>query len=1203
MLDLRPLACANLRVGPLSIALLCVGLGLAPSVHAQVELPGKPRAKVDTEAPASTAKSSTERAAGEGTGGAVQGGESTQRTTQPIVDFRTMRPVGTLTNEVVNGGTPDVVGFDPTTRRTPNRFQQQGGLDLPSGPRRPARPEQPASSPAPAAGGAGASEPASAAPTGVDGAPSADGTDAPRSTPFGAASLEGLRPAVRLVYETVAAAQKPEERVVKEGGRTLASYGADGLVAARVALDQDHAALFVLGVRTLLEAGSAEDHDEVLASIQRKMPAKAASSAVQALVELDPVRASPEVLVNLLRHPQTAARSAAQSALSARSNVDLLPLLEPVLRDPTADVRGRAVELITRIDDPSTLDVLLAHLDDKSPAVARRVCDALMRHASEHTDAALLALAFDDPLPMRREAHAWIALADREDHTLRAILGQRHVPQLLRALESPQPFMSGAAAVALAGIGFRSPDLEATRWLEHDVPARLVKLAAGFEYFDDFETIRPTGLRRLQQVAGVNFAGDGSAWTRWWLEYERSFRATRAVLPIDASNEDRIVVRVRAGDGSSAFTLIGPALSATPSERIGIEGEEIWLDPTQVGGLVAEMRAEGLFGFERLPGTRGTLGLGGRSLELVVDDASKSFRFGDGLGSPWFDRIVDHARALREQNRWQRFPHPSTHVDRRGLYLAEREWWETERTPGERAARREALLLGFLQAARQDQREEALIELEVLAASSDVASHDDVPKLLALLDQEAFYTTRAKRLVVLTRRAAGIDRTAPEADTVQGAVTAEQPAPPVEGSVAPTPPVAEGGALAEPLAPFADATAVELIRMLHDRFGPYAAEELASLLVARGREAVRAATGADEGLLRAVAATVLGRDTQPAEIELLRGLLEDPDDDVKIAAILALGRAKATAATVDITLLAGYAEGAVRQAALRALGTLGGEGALDVLVRALTGPDQRMKVPAAEGLAELRSAEAVPILMSLLRAGRRSDTFDAARSGIIALGSEAWNDLYAAMRAPSSELRREAALILSSQLVADSVPVLIRTLTEDAADAVVAAELAVITCVDHRTAPDPAEAWYRWWDEVDRRSPLAWFRATCEALSLRPPIAEAFANRGTRDARDFLIALIANADADWLVERARRELGRMLGVDLGPIPQGRAERALWLDTLSERLAAEAPESAVPQPGGAEVPQDAAAPGGTEAGAAAPGDGPTERAPGGDDGGR
>jgi HEAT repeat protein len=165
----------------------------------------------------------------------------------------------------------------------------------------------------------------------------------------------------------------------------------------------------------------------------------------------------------------------------------------------------------------------------------------------------------------------------------------------------------------------------------------------------------------------------------------------------------------------------------------------------------------------------------------------------------------------------------------------------------------------------------------------------------------------------------------------------------------------------------------------------------------------------------------------------------------------------------------------VRQAALRALGELGGKESLDVLVRAIGSGDARLKTAAAEGLATLRAPEAVPYLMSVFRLGRRSQAFEAAQHGLLLLGPAAHDELFIAMRAPSPELRRDAALLLARQGVAQSAPVLIRVLSDDENDGEVAEELAVLTCVDHRGAEDPAEQWYGWWDVVDRDAPLDWF--------------------------------------------------------------------------------------------------------------------------------
>jgi hypothetical protein len=274
------------------------------------------------------------------------------------------------------------------------------------------------------------------------------------------------------------------------------------------------------------------------------MPAKAAAGAVRALVELDPVRASPQVLLDLLRHPQMPARVAAAGALQAHAGPDLLPLLVPVLADASADVRARALDLLVRIEDPAVLALLVDRLDDRSPAVARKACEALARSADERAEARLLALAFDDPLPTRREAYAWLAIAEREDVSLRAILDVKHAPALLRALDSAQPLVSGAAAIALAGIGFRSPDVVATAWLDREVPERLIGLVAAVEFFSDFDSVRPSALRRLQQISGgdklAEGGTDGAAWTRWWLAARRDFRASRAVLDVRSGGRGAI---------------------------------------------------------------------------------------------------------------------------------------------------------------------------------------------------------------------------------------------------------------------------------------------------------------------------------------------------------------------------------------------------------------------------------------------------------------------------------------------------------------------------------------------------------------------------------------------------------------------------------------------------------------------------------------
>src|SRR5206468_3767432 len=102
-----------------------------------------------------------------------------------------------------------------------------------------------------------------------------------------------------------------------------------------------------------------------------------------------------------------------------------------------------------------------------------------------------------------------------------------------------------------------------------------------------------------------------------------------------------------------------------------------------------------------------------------------------------------------------------------------------------------------------------------------------------------------------------------------------------------------------------------------------------------------------------------------------------------------------------------------------------------------------------------------------------------------------------------------------------------------------------LTGVDFRGEPDPAAAWWSWWDGVVHDDALAWFRAALDRAGAAPPPAEALTGKGTRAGRAFLVTVMERPEAH-LAERARRELARLLGRELEPLPARGERRDAWL---------------------------------------------------------
>ncbi|MEE8468648.1 MAG: HEAT repeat domain-containing protein, partial [Planctomycetota bacterium] len=930
----------------------------------------------------------------------------------------------------------------------------------------------------------------------------------------------GLTRAAREILTQLGKTRRLDEPVALQAVETLLSLGDPGLSAARLAVASDHAPTMLAAVRVLLRSGRPEDAEHVVRRLRTKMPTRAGSAAVMELIALDPVRATPRLLCELLEHTQAPVRLAAHHALDDAPARALLPLLAPVLHSSRADSRYKAVDLLAAIPGPESLALLLETLNDGQARVAKRVVDALANSDDSKIETLLLTRAFGERWVLRPGAYAILALIEREDRLLQPTLHEQHVEQLLRGLGSNDDFISGVCASALAGIGFRSETPENSPWLDTEVPVRLVEVVSGFRFFDDYESLKDTALRRLKQISGVSHGSDGPAWAAWWLGTQDTFRSSRAVMRVPEDSERGMRVAFRDGSSGTAFVLLGP--DQAPVGAPARLGEALYLSQAEARDLLELLRSVGVFGVDRLPGSRGSQPNEGRALEVNIAGQGKKFVFGQGFSEPWFDQVAGMVIALQERNRWQRFPHPRKHGTRLALYRAEGAWWSGDHDEHERDLRLKQLVLDQLLALQPTEREHGLDTLEELYASLPLVEPVDFPILLQILEEEFYYTERADRVLNLVRIAAGLG---PQATDAERAETVPQ-------------------AMVE--------RAWLIVRLLHDRFSSDASSAIGAVLVAAGDEMIRAAASDPRPLIRAVSAFVLAQEPDEHDVGVLLALLDDPIIEVEVAAVQALGRARVEAAREPLLVRAGMGQAEVRTVALLALGRMGGDDARAVLLTSLSDQDGRFRKAATEGLASLGDPATAAVLLSILGAGGYPEVLPAARRGLLALGEDGWDDLFLAMRSPSPTLRREAGLLLARQGVPHAAPALMRALAEDPANSQIARELTVLTCVDKRAEVDPAEAWYRWWDGVRHDDSLLWYRSACEALGIKTPPNEAFAEGGSRDAVAFLVEIMRRQES-WLVERSQRELERLLGRDLGAVPPRGKERDAWLTTLLEVL--------------------------------------------------
>ena len=1024
------------------------------------------------------------------------------------------KPVGTTTTTTINtpAGTGGIGVQDPKTKR---KQRSRPSLDLPASRR--VGPEQTGSRPSgagPDAAAPGASSPLGGEPLGSD--------------PL--AMLPSSRGSARVLYTQLDKRRPLSDPAVVEISDRLVRLGEDGLEVARYALVQPDPAVAYAGARTLLAAGDGGDGDLVVRLLRGNVPRKAAASILDELVERDPVRATNELLTALMRHDESVLRRAAAKHLRPRVRPDDVPALARVMDSRSAGARRLALEVLASIDDPAATDVLLDAITDSSTSVARVAIEQIARSDDDRIEFELLRRTFASGTIGRDEALLLLAIIDREDRATDPILTQQHVPALIDTLESPIKLASNVAAVALAGIGFRSPTAGESSWLDGIVPSKLAGIAAGVEFFEAFELARTPAIRRLRQISGLTHGNDGPAWADWWVEAGPEFRASRAMIELEPGDERKIVVTAHDPEYGPPLTLVGSALAHDPTYELPTEGTVYYLLDADALELVELMSEEGVFGFERLPGPRGAIGRGGQVLEVEVDGRRKSFRFGGGLLQPWFARIMSRVFGLEDRLSWQKYTVAAEHESPRDLFLEQESWWSQNPSQAARIDRIEELAYRHLKSIEPSRRGTTIRDLARLDDEYNSADAEDVSQLLDLLAEESSFGDNARTLSELIASAIGVDSSG------NSTLTESQ-----------------------------RATADLLIDALHDTFGSLATPEIEDLIRGLGRDATLKAATDDRSLLRIVAAGVLGDlskidwegrgDADIAEEEeILITLSLDDDRDVQVAAIKGLAGRPSERAEDLIVARAKAGPAALRAAALEALGTLDPPGALDLLVLGLTDSNERLHLPAARGLARLERPTAAPLLLSLLRSSSPPAIRAEARDGLDALGEAARSDLASSLGTPDDELRREVALLLAKLRDARAFPVLARVASLDPDDDRALEELAVLSCVDYRGDPLPAERYYKFWAESTRRDAFVWFTAALSRRGLKGPPAADYADPpGTEDARTFLLALLNQGDAEYdvVIERARRELERLLGESLGPLPSSGRARTGWLEHAFE----------------------------------------------------
>jgi HEAT repeat protein len=1015
-----------------------------------------------------------------------------------------------------------------------------------------------------------------------------------KMSPRERAAAENLSPAAFVLAE-VRRQKKVDENLTRRAVESLLSLGEDGLAASRDGLASEDAPVLLVSARVLLRSPHTEDADLVFRRLRSPLPSAAGTPLVELAVHADPVRATPAFLAELLEHPHAGVRTVAQKHLAALPPAERLAVLNVPLASKRSDARCRAVELASGVDGPEATEVLLERLSDPSSNVVGAVVDALAPRESPDLDAKLVGLAFRDRWVLRPNACALVAIVEREDWLLRPILDETRVEPLLAGLKASDPFISGACAAALSGIGFRSRDTAGTAWLDQDVLDRLVSSVSGRVFHSDLPVLSAPALRRLELLSGQGIGADGPSWVEWWLHAREGFVARRAWLEIRPEDVPRLGVRyVQGGTEPRDFRLVGPEAGDAFDRAPGApEPELLRLTDGQVRALSLALEREGVYGPTRLPGLRGLRGASERTFEVSIGlhgsagARGKVFVYGPGEHEDWFERTAALALDLRERSRWQLYPDPARHATSLDLWKEQSAWWAEDHTDLERAIRMKGLVLAALPAATGPKQLAAIGELEQ-AYRAGAADPKDFEPLHRALAAETYWAEPARRLLGLALESAGAAPLVPEVaakptddgspgtpkspDAKADAPTAS-PASPAKVDAAATA-GASAGAGVPKKSELREEPARMLVDLLVEKLSGAPREELAHVFASSGSAFAISMAGDPRPTVRAAAATAIaeselratkaGEDAasppqpSPEATSALMRLLGDRDTTVEAAAAEALGDLKVESARTELIVRARLGITDVRIAALKAIGRLKGELVLDALALAAADKDPRVRAAAASGIADLGDKSGAQLLVGMLGEGDDAPMTEPARRGLLAMGTAAREDLLRVAQSPTHRARRDATLILARECAPEAASPMMAMLSSEPKDEHVASELAVLTGVDLRAEPDPPGAWWSWWDGVVHDDATAWFLSALARAGASPPPEDAFKDQGTADARQFLVEVLGRKEPHF-VERARRELGRMLGRDLGTMPPKGLERDRWIETVRKSIAAPAPK--------------------------------------------
>lgn len=757
------------------------------------------------------------------------------------------------------------------------------------------------------------------------------------------------------------------------------------------------------------------------------------------------------------------------------------------------DVRLACFELARRWNRPELVGLALNWVGHNDSRLAREVASYLSWRKEPHVLAQLVETAEQDR--DRPGLYAWLILAGHELHYGDPVLPESLFPTLLSDTRSSDPLLRAAAAVACASIGYRSEEYAAaTR--EKVLPA-LVDGVIRPKYFSDFDVCFDHSVAQLEKLTGQRLGKSVPAWREYWYQYgSKDFqpKGELQAMRIDVDAPYCTLVLERAdghGRWQSELILMGENFRA----RISQEGRPVGLIlPVNVmQDVLQRVKAGGFFDSE-LPRELVEVPAGTLRFTLEVRSRERSLMAAetDAAMGEWADILRTRAWPYY----WQQLLGDENYLE---LYNQEEAWWASHSDVAERVRR--VLDLALLQLESSSARVQEVLQLVIA-----------VPRVERFASPE--------QLQGLATHLASLGRRDDVSRTLLGLLIGTQRE---EAYFALLRAYAPLGPVALPLLEQVIGGMGRSREALRD---PRAIVRLASL---RDME-VRGAAAPEE--VRAVATS-------------------DPDSTVRRKAFELLARSPDAAAQQQILEMAQNGSPDIRPAALRALGRLANDRALEILSAALDSENLELVQAAIEGLGLERSEVGARHLEAfVLRMGSENVR------GVLALaqlrgmpGALALESLFRLSEASDPQLAREARYGLADLGDLSVVSFLLDELEDTASHRRAMGKLQYLFCRDESGEPFRyrllAEA-HPDWDHQD------FLRA---ALQVRNPDVPDDLDLRSREAWPVLIEALN--DERWYVRRAALQLlenttGQSFGIlSVSATEEDRAQAAQrWREYLS-----------------------------------------------------